>query len=200
MNTDELFCKYFSLLAKWNKKVSLVSSARDEAEFRAKHVDDALELVPFLGDVHRLIDLGAGAGIPGIIIKIARPEIEVLLLDSIRKKVSFCDEAIRQLGLAGIRAVCGRAEDIVVQNEVGKFDAVVSRATWKLKELLIKSIAYVNDGPGTSKILAMKGSAWNEEFQEAAVVMAENGLKLAKAHEYDLRGGERRSILVIERS
>ncbi len=196
MNQDDLIAKYYSLLAKWNEKMSLVSSARDEAEFRAKHVDDALELIPFLSNARTVLDLGTGAGIPGIIIKIARPDIELTLLDSIRKKVSFCDEVIRRLGLDHIKAVCGRAEDDHVRTLLGRFDAIVSRATWQIEKYLTISTCYLNKSP-SSRLIAMKGPSWRSELNAAKSAMQKLGVKLVETYEYELKGGERRCILAF---
>ncbi|MFA4874962.1 MAG: 16S rRNA (guanine(527)-N(7))-methyltransferase RsmG [bacterium] len=198
MNAEEAIAKYYSLLAKWNERISLVSSARDETEFRAKHVEDALALIPFLSGARTLLDIGTGAGIPGIIIKIARPDIDVTLLDSTRKKVGFCEEAIRQLGLTGIRAICGRAEDARVQGMLGRFDAIVSRATWQIEEYLNISYSYIAETEG-SRVLAMKGPAWRDELDAAKASMERLGLKLLASHEYRLRTGESRAILSIGR-
>jgi 16S rRNA (guanine527-N7)-methyltransferase len=195
---DENFKNFFLLLQRWNRTVRLVSDASDFDAFYDEHVRDVIELSGLLSGVRNIIDLGTGAGIPGILIKIARPEIKVALLDSVRKKVSFCDEAIRQLGLSGIEAVCGRAEDPETMRRLGRFDAVVSRATWKMSEMLDKTITYMNDGDA-ARIIAMKGDSWHVEYREAKGIVEANGLKIALVHDYALRDGRRRSIVMLGR-
>jgi len=195
---DELVSRYFALLSKWNKSIRLVSSADDEEEFRAKHMRDALELAPFLTETRTLLDIGTGAGLPGILIKILRPEIEVTLLDSIRKKVSFCEEAIRTLGLTGIRAVAGRAEDNNILKLLGKFDAIVSRATWSLDEYLKISTPYLAETPSAS-VYALKGAKASEELSKAKNILEKQGLKLTLDHPYSI-GPLTRHILVFKKS
>ena len=78
---DQAISKYFSLLKKWNRSIRLVSSAESEDEFRQRHVRDVEEILPLLAGINTMIDIGTGAGLPGIPIKIARPEIDVVLLD-----------------------------------------------------------------------------------------------------------------------
>jgi 16S rRNA (guanine527-N7)-methyltransferase len=185
--------KFFELLSKWNAELNL-TAIKDWDDFLLRHVEDSRSLLPYLAEVRTLIDLGTGAGVPGIIIKILRPEIDVTLLDSTRKKISFCDEAIRELNLSGIRSVWGRAEDDVLQNKLGRFDCVVSRATWELKKFLPIAAHYIND---MGKIIAMKGSKWNEELGESVEVIEKEELKLTTSATYELKGNVQRAILIF---
>ena len=169
----------------------------DEEDFHRKHVGDANALLSYLGEAKTLIDLGTGAGLPGILIKIARPDIEVTLLDATRKKISFCEEVIRGLGLKGIRAVWGRAEDQELVNSLGTFDVAVSRATWKLSEFLEIARPYLSRG---SRCMAMKGARWKDEEARATKTARANALKLEGTHEYRLEGKEQRCILVYRLS
>lgn len=194
MNIDQTISEYYFLLSKWNKVISLISTAKTEEEFRAKHVDDVFAVLPFLDNANTLLDIGTGAGIPGIIIKIARPEIDVTLLDSTRKKINFCEEVIRQLKLNKIKAVCGRAENPEIKNTLGKFDVVISRATWKLKELIENSIDYFGSD---SKLIAMKSEKWEKEFDDAQKTMEKHGVRLQLTYEYTLTAGEKRTLLIL---
>lgn len=188
---DELVKSYFDLLCKWNKKMNL-TSIDDEDGFYVKHVDDSLQVLPYLSDANRIIDLGAGAGIPGIILKIFRPELDVTLMDSVRKKISFCGEVIRRLKLVDVRAVWGRAEDEMLARSVGKFDTIISRATWELKAYL--KIASLYTKPG-SVVIAMKGKNWARELEKAGKICGD--LSLEGTHPYKLKSGEDRCILVF---
>lgn len=183
---------FFELICRWNRKINL-TSIDDEDGFYAKHVDDSLALIPYIEDAKRIIDLGTGAGIPGLILKIARPDIELTLLDSTRKKIAFCSEAARQLGLTTVRCVWGRAEDPVLARSVGKFDAVVSRATWELKKYLKIGGPYVKEG---GVLIAMKGKNWQKEL-EAAGKLKDSRLSLEGTHPYTLKTGEERCLLVF---
>lgn len=188
---------YFELLSIWNKKINLVSNADDFDTFVLEHVEDALRMSGHLHGVKSLLDLGTGAGIPGILIKMDMPELRVVLLDSIRKKVSFCEEAIRRLGLKDIEAITGRAEDEGVIEALGKFDAIVSRATWKLVDYLKMAAPYMRESG--SRVVAMKGQGWRDELKEAEAFMVENGLMVLTTDEYDLAGGRLHCLLVVGR-
>jgi 16S rRNA (guanine527-N7)-methyltransferase len=187
--------EYFDLLSKWNRSIKLVSRADDFDQFVFEHVEDALRACEHLKGASSLLDIGTGAGIPGILIKMQIPSLRVVLLDSIRKKVSFCEEAIRKLGLEGIEALPGRAEDEAVIEALGRFDAIVSRATWKVGEYLPMAVPYM--GAEGSRIIAMKGPAWRDEIAEAEAFMVERGLKLIAADEYKQADGRGRCLLVI---
>lgn len=190
---DELIRQYFDLLVRWNRRINL-TAIKDWEEFQQKHIADSLELLPFLDGAKNILDIGTGAGIPGIILKIERPELEVTLLDSTRKKISFCDEAIRQLGLKGIRAVWGRAEDPKIVQSLGQFDLVVSRAAWGLSEFLGVAAPYVANG---KRLIAMKGLRWKEELDDAQGAMSRHSFELVSSHSYRLAGGESRCIMIF---
>ena len=192
---DSQLQKYFDLLRKWNSVINL-TSIDDEEGFLNRHVEDVRAIVSWIGDAKRLLDLGTGAGIPGIIIKMLRPKIDVTLLDATRKKISFCGEAIRALGLDGIRAAWGRAEDPKMQRALGRYDLVISRATWELGEFLEIAAPYVAEG---GRAAAMKGPRWHEELSKAARSMEKSALTLDGTHPYSLPGGEERCLMVFSR-
>jgi len=189
--------EYFDLLSHWNKKINLVSNADDFDVFVFEHVEDALRMHGHLEGAKTLLDLGTGAGIPGILIKLDMPDLRVVLLDSIRKKISFCEEAIRRLGLKGIEAVTGRAEDEAIIQALGTFDAIVTRATWKLSDYLKMAAPYMHDSG--SRVIAMKGAGWRDELAEARDFMAESGIRFLSTDEYDLADGRRHTMLVFGR-
>jgi len=192
---EEVIREYYELLKKWNRHINL-TAADDEERFESAHVEDARFLLAHLGDAKSLIDLGSGAGIPGILVKIWRPDIEVTLLDSTRKKVSFCGEVIRRLNLAGVRAAWGRAEDERMRRALGVYDVVVSRATWELGQFLEMALPYVAE---KGRIIAMKGPRWEKELSAAAGVLEKTPLALEGAHPYALPDNRARCLLVFER-
>lgn len=190
---DDLLQRYFALLQKWNKHINL-TGIDDLAGFHTHHVEDARALLPHLPEAGRVIDLGTGAGLPGVIIKILRPALEITLLDATRKKISFCAEAIRRLDLKDVRAVWGRAEDIALARAVGFFDAVVSRATWELALYLPIACRYMKEG---SCAIAMKGPRWAKELEAASKALEETPLSLEGTHPYTLSSGEERCLVVF---
>lgn len=187
--------KYYELLKKWNSKMNLMS-VEDEEEFIVKHVEDVAALIDNLDDAENLVDLGAGAGVPGLIVKIERPAIDVTLIEATRKKVSFCEEAIRALGLKGISAIWGRAEDEGLMKGLGAFDVSVSRATWNLETFLPIGSKYIDiDG----RCIAMKGSSWRAELEGVEDSIDDSGLVHERDVEYELKGGEKRCLVIFRK-
>ena len=122
------FIKYKDMLKEWNEKINLTTITEDN-EIIKKHFIDSIKALKFapLKNAKKIIDVGTGAGFPGIPLKIIMPDLEVVLLDSLNKKVSFLNEVINTLGLKGITAIHGRAEDFAMENGYReKFDAAIS--------------------------------------------------------------------------
>ena len=158
----EAFDIYLRELLKWNQKISL-TAIRTEKGIVLKHFLDSLSAYPHLSSISSLLDIGSGAGFPGIPLKIVKPSLEVLLIDSVRKKVDFQRHILRMLGLKGIEAIHGRAEDqAIVRSREGRFDMVISRAFSDLKRLLTLGFPFLKKG---GLLLAMKGEAVEEEAQ-----------------------------------
>lgn len=184
----DLFNKYLNLLLKWNKTYNLTALKTSE-EIREKHFDDSLSIIKYLPDIGTILDIGTGAGFPGIPIKIAKPELEITLLESIQKKCNFCQTVIRELGLQKIKIICGRAEDRKVQTKIGKFNFIISRATFSLKELIEMSLPYFNND---SKLISIKGLDVKKEIEEAKDILQKNNLKIELEEKY-----KRGTIIII---
>ena len=158
------FTTYLAELKAWSKRMNLTTITGDR-EIIVKHFLDSLtpyRLITELG-CKSLVDIGAGAGFPGIPLKIAIPSIDLLLIDSVTKKVHFMRHIIRSLGIKspGIRALAVRGEDPAVVEEFGPVDCVISRAFASLEDFL--AIA----GPYCSKngyLIAIKGPGVKEEL------------------------------------
>ncbi|MCX5885288.1 MAG: 16S rRNA (guanine(527)-N(7))-methyltransferase RsmG [Proteobacteria bacterium] len=129
----EQFSKYLQELKAWNKKVNL-TSLRDDLDILIKHFLDSLLPVSYIPRHSSLLDIGSGAGFPGIPLKIAEPTLFVTLLDSTRKKVFFERHLIRTLGLDGIEALHGRAEDLGKKEAPPVFDVIISRALYSIEK------------------------------------------------------------------
>lgn len=148
---------YVALIAKWNKVYNLTAVREPEAMI-TQHLLDSLTVLPHLKQVTRLIDIGTGAGLPGIPLAIARPELQITLLDSIHKKTTFLRQACLELGLTNAEVVCERVEHF--QPKLG-YEAVISRAFADLGEFARLTAHLLAKG---GKLYAMKGIYPHEEL------------------------------------
>jgi len=152
---------YLKELLKWNQKINL-TAIRSEKGIVLKHFLDSLSVKPYLPEDSSVLDIGSGAGLPGIPLKIVRPALQMTLMDSVRKKVDFQRHIIRMLGLRGTEAIHGRAQDReIVQNLGGRFDITLSRAFSDLRTFLVLSFPFLKGG-GTA--IAMKGEPDDKEI------------------------------------
>jgi 16S rRNA (guanine527-N7)-methyltransferase len=150
----ERLLDYQALLARWNATYNL-TAIRDPMEMVSRHLVDSLAILPYVQG-QSLADLGTGPGLPGIALAIARPELQVLLVDSNGKKVRFLREAIRSLKLENVRAVQSRVEEVE-----GQFDCITARAFASLEDMLAwGGHLLTKDGIW----LAMKGRHPDEEL------------------------------------
>jgi 16S rRNA (guanine527-N7)-methyltransferase len=156
------FDLYLEELLKWNRKINL-TAIRTEKGIVQKHFLDSLCVYPFIPHISTLLDIGSGAGFPGIPLKIVQPALEVTLIDAIRKKVDFQRHIIRKLGLKGIEAIHSRVQEkAVLQSQEGRFAIVISRAFSDLQTLLVLSVPLLKKG---GIVVAMKGRVNREEIR-----------------------------------
>jgi len=141
-------------LLQWNRAANL-TAITDPLEVAVKHYVDALAAAPQIPSGARMLDAGSGGGFPGIPLKIARPDLTVTLVDSVRKKVSFLKHTIRTLELKGIDAVHGRLEDLGNRSPYhGNYDLVVCRAFSSLDDFVRLTLPFLSPG---GSLLALKG-------------------------------------------
>lgn len=166
------FDLYYELLIEWNRIMNL-TGITDYDEVNLKHFTDSLTIsrIIDMAQINTLIDVGTGAGFPGIPIKIAFPHIKVYLLDSLNKRIKFLNEVIKKLGLKNIYAFHGRAEDFAKDRQYReKFDVCVSRAVANLSTLSEYCIPFVKTG---GYFVSYKGGDSDEE-----VIRSENAITL----------------------
>jgi 16S rRNA (guanine527-N7)-methyltransferase len=147
----------------WNRKINL-TSLRDDGDIVIGHFLDSISAARFVPAGSRLLDIGSGAGLPGIPIKIVSPMLDVTLLDSAHKKVTFMREVIRALGLEGVTVVWGRAEDEGNGIERRAFDRVITRAVGPIPDILRLGEPYLAAG---GRIVLMRGQR-RDEWEVAA--------------------------------
>lgn len=148
---EERLCAYLALLVKWNRVYNL-TAVREEQRMVTHHLLDSLAVLPHLGDPAALADIGSGAGLPGIPLAIARPQMAVALVESNGKKASFLQQVKIELGLGNVTVHCQRAEDF---RPAQPFAAITSRAFSELGKFV--ALAGHLLAPG-GRLLAMKGT------------------------------------------
>lgn len=149
------FYNYMNKLLEWNEKINL-TAITDENEIILKHFIDSLTIEKEIDKNSKIIDIGTGAGFPGIPIRIIRDDINITLLDSLNKRIIFLEEIIKQLKLNNIRAVHNRVEEFAkINNERESYDIAVSRAVAPLNVLLEYMLPLIKVG---GKCICMKGS------------------------------------------
>jgi len=176
---------YLALLDKWNRVYNL-TAVRDAERMVSHHLLDSLAVPYFQGDT--VLDVGSGGGLPGVPLAIARPELQVTLIDSIAKKTAFLLQAKAELGLKNLQVVTGRVEDF--RPETG-FDVVTSRAFSDLREFVTLTRHLLKP---TGRWLAMKGLYPNEE-----IALLPPGVKVSADHPLVVPGLEAtRHLIVLE--
>ncbi len=161
----EQFNTYANLLVEWNEKMNL-TAITEPAEIATKHFVDSLYGLKFLAGKKKIIDVGTGAGFPGLPLKIAKSDIELTLLDSLNKRLTFLTEVKSQLGLDNVTCIHTRAEDGAKTGSLLResFDGAVSRAVANLSCLCEYCLPYVKRG---GVFLAYKGPEVEEELASA---------------------------------
>jgi 16S rRNA (guanine527-N7)-methyltransferase len=188
--------EYKGLLLEWNEKMNL-TAIKDDKEIILKHFVDSLTIVPYLKGTGSFIDVGTGAGFPGIPLKIALSHLDTVLLDSLEKRVGFLDTVISGLGLEGIKAVHMRAEDAGMSPEFReRFDAATARAVASLPVLLEYCLPFVKTG---GVFIAMKGSS-TQEISMSGKALEILGGEIEEVKEFTLPDTDiKRSIVIIRK-
>lgn len=191
----EKFYKYMKLMQAWNEKINLTAIIEDK-EIITKHFIDSITINKYLKDKDNIIDVGTGAGFPGIPIKIINQEIEVKLLDSLNKRINFLNEVIMECNLEKIETVHSRIEDFAMNNKE-KYDVATSRAVARLVVLLEYLLPVVKKG---GICICMKSNKADEEIKEAQKALEILGGKIEKVEKFNLPGTDNeRTIIVVKK-
>lgn len=191
------FYTYMNLLLEWNKKINLTAITKPE-EIILKHFIDSMTIVNDIEKNARLIDVGTGAGFPGIPLKIIREDIEVMLLDSLNKRIIFLQEVIKQLSLMRIEAVHSRVEEFGKNKKYREsFDYATSRAVANLSTLSEYLIPLVKlEGC----CISMKGSEIEEEVQQSKKAILLLGGKIEEIKKFQLPKSDiDRNVIIIRK-
>lgn len=194
---SKIFYKYMNLLLEWNEKINL-TAITEQNDIILKHFVDSMTLLPYLKDNDKIIDIGTGAGFPGIPLKIAKPSTEITLVDSLNKRIQFLTEIIQSLDLNKVKAIHARAEELArKKGERESYDIATSRAVAKLNVLLEYLMPFVKVG---GKCICMKANQIEEELEEAKKAIKVLGGEIEKVENISLGDSDIvRKIIVIRK-
>lgn len=193
----EKFYKYMNLLLEWNEKINL-TAITDEKEVILKHFIDSITINKYIDKGDKVVDMGTGAGFPGIPIKIIRDDVEIVLVDSLNKRINFLNEIIEKLELKNIKTIHARAEEFGRMKEYReKFDKATSRAVANLSTLSEYLMPLVKV---QGRCICMKGSEIKEELDESENAIKILGGKVEKIESFNLPKSDfSRNIIIIEK-
>ncbi|MDR2296547.1 MAG: 16S rRNA (guanine(527)-N(7))-methyltransferase RsmG [Clostridiales Family XIII bacterium] len=199
-STLERFRAYMELVLRWNERVNL-TAITDREQFVVKHFADSVLCAgrPETVAAREIIDVGTGAGFPGIPLAIVLPAHRFTLIDSLGKRVRILEEIVSRLGLENVRPLCGRAEDLARDAALrGAFDLCVSRAVARLPVLAEYCLPFLRVG---GSLFAYKGEDVAEEIAAARRAIAVLGGRVRAVHEASLAAhGLRRRIVMVEKT
>lgn len=189
------FYTYMELLLEWNEKINLTAITEPE-EIIQKHFIDSITISKYIEDNKKMIDVGTGAGFPGIPLKIIREDIDILLLDSLNKRIHFLDEVIEKLKLSHIQTIHARVEEFGKnKNYRESFDIATSRAVANMSTLSEYLIPLVKVG---GICIGMKGADVEEEVQQSKKAISILGGEFEKIEKFTLPKSDiGRSIILI---
>ena len=196
-NECKLFEIYLKELLEWNKKINLTAVTGPE-EIKIRHFEDSLSILQAVDlDKQKVVDIGPGAGFPGIPLKIACPNIKLTLVEATRKKVEFLKHIVSVLGLSDVEVVWGRAEEIQKDKAfASQFDVVLARAVAKLPELIKYCLPFLKRG---GIFIAQKQDDVEAEIEASRNVLKKYSGILREVKKVKI-GDATRSLVVVERT
>ena len=192
------FYQYMNLLIEWNEKINLTAIVEPK-EIILKHFIDSLTIIPYIKPNESVIDIGTGAGFPGIPIKILREDLKITLLDSLNKRIKFLDEVIKELGLEKINALHARIEGYAKNKQYReKYDVATSRAVANLTTLSEYMLPMVKV---KGRAICMKGSEVSDEISKSKKSIKILGGEIVNIEEFTLpKSDNKRNLILIEKT
>ena len=192
----EKYFKYMKNVLEWNTKIN-VTAVRDEENFIIKHYIDSLMISKYIDGNPRVIDIGTGAGFPGVPIKLYNENTKITLIDSINKKLNVIRESIKELDLKDIDIIHSRAEDLAVKEGYREsFDVATTRAVSNLSTILEYMMPFIKVG---GIAVCMKGPNYQEELDTARNAIKILGGKLEVIENFNINTEYERNIIIIKK-
>ena len=193
---EELFFYYMKNILEWNDKIN-VTNIIDEKEFVVKHFIDSLTILEHIEDGRKTIDIGCGAGFPGIPLKIARQNIKETLIDSVNKKIKVVQDCIDKLKLKDIEALHIRAEELANKKDYREqFDYATTRAVSNLSTITEYMLPFLKIG---GKAICMKGPNYKEELENSKKAISVLGGTIEQIRNIKLEDNIERNIIIIKK-
>lgn len=193
----EQFWQYMNVLLQWNQKMNLTAIVEPQ-EIILKHFIDSLTIIKEIKEEQRIIDVGTGAGFPGIPLKIVKPALSLTLMDSLNKRITFLQEVVKTLKLENIELIHARAEELARTKEHREqYDIAVSRAVAPLNVLLEYLVPFLKVG---GEAICMKAASIEKETEEGNKALEVLNCEIKEKKEFYLVDTDiQRTILVIEK-
>lgn len=191
------FYKYMELLLRWNESINL-TAITEPNEVVLKHFIDSITIEKYINHNAKIVDVGTGAGFPGIPLSIVRPDLKITLMDSLNKRIKFLDEVVKENQLSFVNTIHGRAEELGRNTKFReKFDIATSRAVAPLNVLLEYLVPFVKVG---GYCICMKGSNIDEELNDAKKSLELLKCEVEEIENFDLPGSNySRNIIIIKK-
>lgn len=197
--SDEIIKKFYNYMVailEWNEKINL-TAIKEPKEFIVKHFIDSLTISRLVADKKRIIDIGTGAGFPGVPLKIVNEELDVTLVDSVNKKLNVIKDAATKSNITGLNIVHSRIEDLANQQEYReKFDVVTSRALANMSTLVEYTIPFLKIG---GVAICMKGPNFKDELDDAKNAIRILGGELVSIESLNVGEEYERNIIIIKK-
>ena len=192
----EKYYIYMKNILEWNTKIN-VTAVRDEESFIIKHFIDSLMISNYVNSNVKVIDIGTGAGFPGIPLKLFNENIEITLIDSINKKLNVIRESIKEMNLDKIDIIHSRAEDLAIKEEYREnYDIDTTREVSNLSTILEYMMPFIKVG---GYAVCMKGPNYNDELDNAKNAIKILGGKLESIENFNINTEYERNVIVIRK-